>query len=130
MDKISMNQGSYQIMVAISADVAFSCGALGEISLGKGLYVYTGSAMRGLDARVARHRRKEKKLRWHIDYLLAQPNSAIVEIRVFPSPDREECVRNRILTDGGAVVPIVGFGSSDCRECPSHLVRVTRFPPH
>jgi hypothetical protein len=35
--------------------------------------VYTGSAKRGLDARIERHIRHDKALHWHIDYLLTSP---------------------------------------------------------
>ena len=34
-----------------------------------GVYVYTGSATRGLEARIARHQRADKKIRWHFDHL-------------------------------------------------------------
>jgi len=89
-------------------------------ALPAGLYVYTGSASRGLDARIARHMRKEKKLRWHIDYLLRQ--AEIVEVRRVETEERIECEMNRqVLARPGASVVVPGFGSSDCR-CPSHLV--------
>ena len=45
-------------------------GALGEVSLEPGWYLYVGSARRHLEARLRRHLRPEKRRRWHIDYLL------------------------------------------------------------
>jgi hypothetical protein len=38
-------------------------------------------------------------------------------------PGGRECdLLDRLLKAPGAVVPVPGFGSSDCRTCPAHLV--------
>jgi len=93
-----------------------SIGRLGEFDFPAGDYVYTGSARRNLEARVARHLRREKRLRWHIDYLLAAPGVTVSEVR---RSDVAECALNQ-ATVGRAPVP--GFGASDCRQgCGSHL---------
>jgi len=62
--------------------------------------------------RLERHLRKEKKLHWHIDYLLRE--SEIEEIFL---SEREECevAKAFLLFDS-----IPGFGCSDC-SCRSHL---------
>ena len=49
----------------------FTVGGLGTFDFPAGCYVYTGSPKRNLHARVARHHSRGKRLRWHIDYLLA-----------------------------------------------------------
>jgi Uri superfamily endonuclease len=76
-----------------------------------------GSALRGLQARVARHLRREKKIRWHIDCLLER--GAVMAVLWIHSEERLECVIAQGLRDRG-LASIKGFGASDCR-CPSHL---------
>lgn len=122
-----MDAGSYQLLIELRRDARIEVGALGGFILSKGLYVYTGSAMRNLAARVARHLRTAKKLRWHIDYLLSSPEAVLIDALVYHSETREECLRNRALIDAGAWIPVPGFGSSDCRSCPAHLVGVHDF---
>lgn len=79
--------------------------------------------MRNLSKRIARHQRKEKKLRWHIDYLLSHPEVELIEVISYPSKIKEECFYNQLLLNEKAEVSVKGFGSSDCRECPSHLLK-------
>jgi len=62
--------------------------------------------------RLERHLRKEKKLHWHIDYLLRE--SEIEEIFL---SEREECEVAKAFLPFGYVP---GFGCSDCL-CRSHL---------
>lgn len=107
---------SYQLWIALRQPLTIAVGRLGEFHFPAGVYVYTGSAKRGLEARIARHCRKEKPLRWHIDYLLAAPG---VELVCVGRSARTECGLNR-STGGEVIVP--GFGASDCRKgCGSHL---------
>jgi Uri superfamily endonuclease len=84
-------------------------GRLGKFGFPAGRYVYSGSAKHGLDARIARHLRRRKSLRWHIDYLLSAPGVAVVDVI---RSRRGECALNRAVP--GRVVA-VGFGASDCR---------------
>ena len=94
-------------------------GSLGPITFVRGWYAYVGSARRGRDARVARHRRAAKPLRWHADYLFSRHPAGrawLVDTRV------SECELAARL--GGRVVP--RFGSSDCR-CGGHLVWLPRL---
>ena len=115
---------TYQLLIRVSKPVSVSVGALGRFDFPSGWYVYTGSALRNLAARVRRHLSAHKTLRWHIDYLLAQEGVAIREVKLFCVP---ECELNQQL-EGTVVVP--GFGASDCRAgCSSHLKRLPRRPP-
>ncbi|OIP01719.1 MAG: hypothetical protein AUJ96_17175 [Armatimonadetes bacterium CG2_30_66_41] len=115
-----MTPGTYQLHLCLDQPATIEVGRLGTFDFAAGRYVYTGSALGGLEARVNRHLRADKKLRWHIDYLLA--HARITRVRRFPSPDRLECALNaHVLGRRGARVPVIGFGSSDCR-CSSHLV--------
>ncbi len=89
---------------------------MGEYCFDAGLYVYSGSARRHPHSRLQRHLRREKRLRWHIDYVLTSPGVEIVDVEVRGVP---ECRLNR-LTIG--TLPVRGFGASDCRSrCGSHL---------
>lgn len=110
---------TYQLLIEIERPVRVKVGRLGEFDFPAGRYLYTGSARRHLEARIARHLRREKTLRWHIDFLLAAPGVGIAGVRRFVE---EECAINR-ATPGEIVV--AGFGASDCRAgCGSHLKRV------
>jgi Uri superfamily endonuclease len=110
------NEMSYQLLIDVSQPVRCAIGCLGEFDFPAGLYVYTGSARRNLDARIARHIRREKALRWHIDYLLTSQGVHVVEV---VRSRRTECALNR--ASRGRIVA-VGFGASDCRaDCGAHL---------
>jgi sugar fermentation stimulation protein A len=102
--------------------VVIEVGALGSQAFLAGFYIYTGRASRSLGKRIARHRRTEKKLRWHIDYLLQQ--AQVADVGVYQGKAAEECSINcetaRVLQ---AMFPVKGFGSSDCR-CMSHLMLI------
>ncbi len=72
---------SYQLEIEITSTVTLRVGALGNLTFTGGRYFHTGSARRAIGARIARHLCKEKKIRWHIDYLLAQPGIKVVLVR-------------------------------------------------
>jgi Uri superfamily endonuclease len=107
---------AYQLVLQVAQPLRIEVGRLGRLRLAAGRYVYTGSARRNLEARIARHVRPEKRLRWHIDYLLAQPGVRLVRVRRSRLP---ECALNQ-RTRG--TIPVPGFGASDCLAgCGSHL---------
>jgi Uri superfamily endonuclease len=107
---------SYQLRVEVEAPVRIRVGRLGLFLFPPGRYVYTGSAKRNLEARIARHLRKEKALRWHIDWLLSASGVKVTSVK---RSSQDECILNQ-KTAGIVVVP--GFGASDCRMgCGSHL---------
>lgn len=107
---------TYQLSIQLAEDVEITIGRLGRFLFPAGSYVYTGSAKRNIIDRVKRHLSHEKKLKWHIDYLLANQFSGITDVRFFR---KSECMLNQD-TRGDIVVP--GFGSSDCcQACDSHL---------
>jgi Uri superfamily endonuclease len=107
---------SYQLVIEVRSPVRRSVGQLGLVDFPAGIYVYTGSARRGFEARLARHARATKTLRWHIDYLLAAPGVRIVTI---VRSRRDECRLNQSVT---GTVPMPGFGASDCTAgCGAHL---------
>jgi len=87
-----------------------------DLSFKKGCYLYVGSALNGLDQRIQRHLRKQKKMHWHIDYLLL--HTTIIHVVYKESASKQECAIARVLEDELCSVP--GFGCSDCL-CISHL---------
>jgi Uri superfamily endonuclease len=110
---------TYQLIFELPAPVRVVVGRFGVFDFPAGRYCYTGSARRAFEARIRRHLATEKRLRWHIDYLLAAPGVRIVDVRRLTLP---ECAINR-QTAGEIVV--AGFGASDCdAACGSHLKRI------
>ena len=103
-------------------------GSLGVVTLRRGYFIYTGSAAGKLRSRLRRHLAREKKLRWHIDFLLASPHAVIKNIVLYPARADAECRQNqRIKNLPGALLPVPRFGASDCRAgCGSHLVYFAR----
>ncbi len=77
-----------------------------------------GSALNSLEARIKRHLSDEKKLHWHIDYLLKNSNAEIVDVIFTLTKERLECKVAQEISE--KYMGISGFGSSDC-QCPSHL---------
>ncbi len=114
-----MTPGVYHLVLRVPQTRLVRVGRLGTFEFPSGYYVYTGSALNGLESRIARHRRRRKKLRWHIDYLL-QTAEIVAAVEVL-TRRRVECARNRrVLATAGARVIARGFGASDC-QCETHL---------
>ena len=100
----------------VSRQRILAIGRLGRFRFPAGRYVYTGSARRNLVARLRRHLSWDKRLRWHIDYLLA---AHAVKVGGVTLSRDAECLLNQ-RASGDIIVP--GFGASDCRaHCGSHL---------
>lgn len=111
---------TYQLDILLDEPARLIIGKLGVFDFPAGRYVYTGSARRNIEARVARHLRREKKLKWHIDYLLDSSSASIIKVMQYAIA---ECEINQ--QTGGRIL-ITGFGSSDCHAgCGSHLMYLT-----
>jgi sugar fermentation stimulation protein A len=113
------DRGAYLLIAPLSRDTAIAAGALGRLDLEQGWYVYVGSAMKNLEARLRRHRRSRKRPHWHIDALLAAPGCGPPVGLAVRSARRLECP---LAADLAVLAPgrVNGFGSSDC-GCRSHL---------
>ncbi|MGB9620327.1 MAG: GIY-YIG nuclease family protein [Armatimonadota bacterium] len=119
-------KGAYQLLIRLDQDRTITVGRLGTFCFRAGYYVYTGSAMNGVESRVRRHLSSRKRIRWHIDYLLE--HGRVIGYAIKESTEREECVINaQTVALPSAQVPIRGFGSGDCR-CVSHLVYFQHEP--
>jgi Uri superfamily endonuclease len=114
-------RGTYVLIISLDHDRVVTVGKLGQMMFRAGTYSYCGSAMAGYQGRVGRHFSKNKKIRWHIDYLLqeAEPVGAFL-VR---GGDGMECSLSGLLSSLVGSEPIEGFGCSDC-SCRSHLYRI------
>ncbi len=107
--------GIYALLVW-SDEQDLDVGALGTLHFERGYYVYIGSAQRNLQKRVERHLRREKKLRWHIDYLLL--HARILDFTAAKLTKPWEEIVAQILQERYACVPHFGAGDSSAY---SHL---------
>ncbi len=122
LDRLSGVQGCYMLAFAMRPGMV-RVGGLGPIRFPGGLYGYVGSA-RGrsvtLAHRLARHLRRDKIRRWHIDYLTTHPNARPVAAYVSLASSVTEGTLARLCASRFPV--IAGFGNSDRGdEAAGHL---------
>lgn len=112
-------KGVYCLVVQLHRRHSLEIGRLGTFLFPAGFYVYVGSAQGNLEHRIRRHLRQEKKMRWHIDYLLRYGH--VASVHTYAGEKKKECTLSREIEKMRyASVPVKGFGSSDC-SCYSHL---------
>ena len=110
-------KGCYCLIIRLNEDCKLKIGKrLGEIEFKKGYYVYVGSAMNSLESRINRHLSTDKKLHWHVDYLLKK--AEITDVIYNESTKKVECELSQYIAAQSEGVE--NFGSSDC-NCESHL---------
>ncbi len=115
--------GAYALLLHLPRPLRLPLARLGRPTLAPGRYVYCGSAYGpgGLSARVGRHLRRGKTIRWHVDHLTER--AKVVD--VLWELNGSECeLRRRLGGTAGVHAPVAGFGSSDCRQCTAHLLSV------
>jgi sugar fermentation stimulation protein A len=117
IEREAKDRGSYLLILRLIKDTKVDVGKLGSIVFKKGFYVYVGSAMANLTARIERHRRLRKNFHWHIDSL--RDAADFICALTIRSSDRLECEIANAMS-GIAECTVQGFGSSDC-TCPTHL---------
>jgi Uri superfamily endonuclease len=120
--------GTYALIFSALKKGPVIIGKLGTLQLKPGFYIYIGSAFGpgGLKARITHHCKKPARPHWHIDYL----GSFLKLTEIWSTYDpihREHQWAKTIASTRGATIPIIGFGSSDCR-CKSHLFFYTSRP--
>lgn len=109
-------KGTYTLVINLPKSSSIGIGALGATKFERGYYAYIGSALNGLESRIKRHLSPDKRIHWHIDYLLQ--NSTIERVIFGEYEKKKEC---KIARQMSADFPsIEKFGSSDC-NCESHL---------
>ncbi|MEE8536170.1 MAG: GIY-YIG nuclease family protein [Kiloniellales bacterium] len=118
---LTRERGAYLLVIDLDRPLRLDVASLGGAVLAPGRYLYCGSAHGpgGLRARVGRHLRAGKAPRWHVDRL--SEAGRVVAVGVLPGGT--ECgLRARLGRLPGVRVPVAGFGSTDCRRCPAHLL--------
>lgn len=121
-------KGTYLVLYELDDAARLTVGRKGTVDLGPGIFIYVGSALGpgGLWARLRRHLSVPKKARWHIDFL--HPPARPVEVWVKEAKKPLECSWASLVRESeGCVVPLRGFGSSDCR-CKAHLFAFPERP--
>jgi Uri superfamily endonuclease len=118
--------GTYALLIDVADLLELTVGRLGRVRLIPGHYIYVGSAHGpgGLRSRITRHMRRDRRRHWHIDYLTEAASVSYVYFEA--GMKRLECPWSQALLNvSGAMAPILGFGSSDCRQgCLAHLIRL------
>ena len=108
-------KGCYCLTIHVNDSKTIRIGKLGKIEFNKGYYVYVGSAMNSLESRLNRHLSDNKKLHWHVDYLLKK--AEITDI-IYNEKRKVECELSNYISK--RTYGIKNFGCSDC-DCESHL---------
>lgn len=122
-DQLPSGAGAYLLRIDLHRPVSPQIPRLGPITFTPGRYIYAGSARGpgGIRARARRHLADDKRVHWHVDHLTLAATSVVAAA----FPGNAECALVRDLIASNRVsTPVLGFGSSDCRTCVSHLVRI------
>ncbi len=115
------DSGTYIVTLKMETSQDIEVGRIGKHNFKKGFYLYVGSAHGpgGLNARLARHMKKDKSKRWHIDYI--RNAGFVTSIIVQYGKEKKECTwAEKLKSSDFLIMPINRFGSSDC-TCRSHL---------
>ena len=114
-----MDAGVYIAVFRLPRARRIRVGRLGAHVFPPGEYYYVGSAQRNLQARIDRHARREKPLRWHVDYLSTK--ARMLGAILVAGDKHREC---ELAKELAGLMPrcVPGFGASDCR-CGGHLFR-------
>lgn len=120
-----MRNDIYQIYFELRNETEIYIPRFGQVLFRKGLYVYTGSGGNNVIKRINRHLKRGKNEHWHIDFVL--PIAKILLIKIIRAKSRKtECQINlETQKKLGGIFPVKRFGSTDCRDCPSHLLKIT-----
>jgi Uri superfamily endonuclease len=125
---IEPRPGTYALILSCASNACIRIGGLGAMQLQPGYYVYVGSALGagGLRARIAHHQKLASRPHWHIDYLRARTRFHSVWLNYDGRRHEHEWAR-AIHNMKDALVPLPGFGASDC-SCPTHLYSFRHSP--
>ena len=152
LDTEAHDSGVYVMVMHLDHDLDLEIGSKGMMHFNAGYYMYVGSAKANLTKRIERHKRKRKKMHWHLDYFRGHCEMiAAVPIRTsglpleswslthepypsmpsMPDPDIEVSVECALADAVGAIAEweVPKFGSSDC-YCTSHLFGMKENPIH
>jgi len=119
-----INRGCYILIIHLEQYKRIAIGQLGTINFDAPYYIYVGSAMLNLNERINRHKRKNKRVFWHIDYLLKEAK-LLHALPIRSEIDLECSIAKDIINISDGYIK--GFGSSDC-SCVSHLYKFYNNP--
>lgn len=111
------DKGAYCLVMRLEEEREIPIGRRPPVRFPSGFYCYVGSAMNSLERRICRHKSREKRLHWHIDWFLE--HASIEEVKSIETNKRIECSLSQDIA-GLSDSSVKGFGCSDCR-CGSHL---------
>jgi len=120
-------KGVYVLVMQLTRPASLTIGRLGKFDFQTGFYLYVGSALSGFAGRINRHLKKNKKLRWHVDYLLEAADLLWIDLFETESSKAECTLSGKVAALPGAKVPCPGFGASDC-SCRTHLYYFRNMP--
>jgi len=121
-----MTQGIYALIIKIKEEITLKIGKNRIYNFFSGFYVYIGSALgkfsTNIENRLRRHFSPNKKLFWHIDYLLNNPNVEAQKAFYAMTDQNKECELSLRIMNYTNSDLFKGFGNSDCKAgCKSHL---------
>lgn len=121
VSEIQSLSGAYLLILKSQISTTIEIGKIGSMDVQKGYYFYVGSAFGpgGIKARVNRHLKHDKSLRWHIDYL--RSHCLLKQVFISYSTEKQESDWvYRLLHHPSYSIAFNRFGASD--SCyPSHL---------
>ncbi len=110
------DRGSYVLLIQLNHQIVITRPSNNKMP--PGWYAYAGSARNGILARLKWHKKKNKRLTWHVDQLTTHGHLA----GVLWSKSLSECDFADMLRKRGYNEIVKGFGASDCtNNCFSHL---------
>ena len=124
LEKVPKARGAYILVLELRKPFLGRIGSLGMIQLEPGTYLYVGSARGpgGLRARIGRHVSKEKRVRWHIDYLTTFEGVKPVAVVFAETENDVETLLSAGLMAMGMKPAVKGFGCSD-KHSYTHLLK-------
>ena len=128
MGKSRRIKGVYVLLMKSLIEFDLNIGMLGRHRIPRGYLIYVGSGLNGLLNRIDRHFRREKKIKWHIDYLTVNPNIVIFNAIYAETREKMECIVSEEIFKSGFTPIIKKFGSTDCKKCFSHLYYSRKNP--
>ena len=121
-----MTKGIYALVLEIKEEINLNIGKNKNYNFLPGYYIYIGSALgefsNSIENRLKRHFSNDKKIFWHIDYLLASPLVKPIKAYYAETNQKKECKLAAQLSNFKKSNIFSNFGNSDCQSgCKTHL---------
>ncbi|MFX0133569.1 MAG: DUF123 domain-containing protein [Candidatus Hodarchaeota archaeon] len=121
-----MTKGIYALIIIIKENITLKIGKNRNYNFLPGYYIYIGSALgkfsTNIENRLRRHFSNNKKVFWHIDYLLNTPEVTPIKAFYAETAQKKECELSSRLKNYSDSDLFKDFGNSDCKaRCKTHL---------